>query len=96
VVGTHQVFVRNLVFYAHVPTRDLPNDEALTAFFAATGPRLLVTTVERLPAIEALAGQPLSRQLTVSYFNEAGIRLRTLLTPDPDRDLTQVVVVERP
>jgi len=96
VVGTHQVFVRNLVFYAHVPTRDLPNDEALAAFFAGAGPRLLVTTVERLPAIEALAGQPLSRQLTVSYFNEAGIRLRTLLTPDPDRDLTQVVVVERP
>jgi len=95
VVGTHQVFVRNLVFYAHVPTRDLPNDESLAAFFAEQGPRLLVTTADRLPAIEALAGTPLTPRLAVSYFNEAGIRLRTLLTPDPARDLTRVVVVER-
>ncbi len=95
VVGTHQVFVRNLVFYAHMPTRDLPNDEALAAFFAGDGPRLLVTTAERLPAVQALAGAPLTTRLAVSYFNEAGIRLRTLLSPDPARDLTQVVVVER-
>lgn len=95
VVGTHQVFVRNLVFYAHVPTRDLPNDEALAAFFAGDGPRLLVTTAERLPVVQALAGAPLTTRLAVSYFNEAGIRLRTLLSPDPARDLTQVVVVER-
>jgi hypothetical protein len=94
-IGTHQVFVRNLVFYAHLPTRDLPNDEALAAFFAGQGPRLLVTTADRVPAIEALTRTPLTPRLTVSYFNEAGIRLRTLITPDPARDLTRVVVVER-
>jgi len=95
-IGTHQVFVRNLVFYAHLPTRDLPNDEALAGFFAGQGPRLLVTTADRVAAIETLAGTPLTPRLAVSYFNEAGIRLRTLLTPDPARDLTRVVVVERP
>ena len=95
-IGTHQVFVRNLVFYAHLPTRDLPNDEALAGFFAGQGPRLLVTTADRVAAIETLTGTPLTQRLAVSYFNEAGIRLRTLLTPDPARDLTRVVVVERP
>lgn len=95
VVGTHQVFVRNLVFYAHLPTRDLPNDESLASFFAGQGPRLLVTTADRFPAIERIAGQPLIQRLAVSYFNEAGIRLRTLLTPEPAHDLTRVVVVER-
>ena len=27
------------------------------------------------------------------YFNEAGIRIRTLLWPDPSRDLTRAVLV---
>ena len=27
------------------------------------------------------------------YFNEAGIRVRTLLWPDPARDLTRAVLV---
>jgi hypothetical protein len=29
----------------------------------------------------------------VSYFNESGIRMRTLLSPDPARDVQRVLLV---
>jgi hypothetical protein len=35
---------------------------------------------------------PLRRLAELSYFNPAGVRLRTLLEPDPQRDLQRVVL----
>ena len=35
---------------------------------------------------------PLVRLAELPYFNQAGIRVRTLLWPEPSRDLTRVVL----
>lgn len=92
-VGTHLVFVRNLVFYAHVPTTDIATAEHLRDFLGQDGRVLAVLPAEALAAYEQAGGAPVRRIAEFPYFNEAGIRLRTLLWPDPARDIERVVVV---
>ena len=43
--------------------------------------------------LEREHGVKIQRLAELLYFNEAGIRVRTLLWPDRDRDLTRVVLV---
>jgi 4-amino-4-deoxy-L-arabinose transferase-like glycosyltransferase len=92
-VGTHQVFVRNLVFYTGVRTDDLITDEQLTNFLGRSERVLLVAPVQAIDRLEASTGRRYLRLAEYRYFNEAGIRLRTLVAPDPAADLTRVVLV---
>jgi hypothetical protein len=92
-VGTHQVFVRNLVFYTGVPTVDLIGDDQLRAFLAQPSRALVVAPLEAVERIEQATGRQHRRLAELRYFNEAGIRLRTLIDPDPARDLTRVVLI---
>jgi 4-amino-4-deoxy-L-arabinose transferase-like glycosyltransferase len=90
--GTYGVFVRNLVFYTGARTVDLINDEQLTGFVSSPDRVLVVLPEEALDAFEARGGPRLIRLGDVRYFNEAGLRLGTLLWPDPARDITRVVL----
>jgi 4-amino-4-deoxy-L-arabinose transferase-like glycosyltransferase len=92
-VGTHQVFVRNLVFYTGVPTTDLITDEQVTTFLARSERVLVVAPSEAVDRLEQTAGRRFRRLAEFSYFNEAGVRLRTLISPEADRDLARVMLI---
>jgi 4-amino-4-deoxy-L-arabinose transferase-like glycosyltransferase len=91
-IGTHQVFVRNLVFYTGLRQVDLIDHDQLTDFVRGADRVLVVLTEEDLDAFEARGGLRLIRLGDVRYFNEAGLRVGTLLWPDPARDITRVVL----
>jgi 4-amino-4-deoxy-L-arabinose transferase-like glycosyltransferase len=92
-VGTHHVFVRNLVYYAQTPTVDLITDEQLSTFLAQDDRVFVVASAEAVARLEAAEGRRFHELAELPYFNEAGIRLRTLLWPEPARDISRVVVV---
>jgi len=92
-VGTLGVFVRNLVFYSGVKTADLIGDEQVKNFLAQPSRVLLVAPATEVDRLEREHGLKVNRVAELLYFNEAGVRVRTLLWPDPDRDLTRVLLV---
>ena len=92
-VGTYGVFVRNLVFYSGVKTIDIIEDEQAKNLMAQADRALLVAPAEWIDRLEREQGLKLHRIAELPYFNEAGIRVRTLLWPDPSRDLARVVLV---
>lgn len=92
-VGVSRVFVRNLVFYTGVQQTDLITDEQLTAFLSQAGTALVVAPADVLDRVEA-AGAPRAQRLAeFPYVNEAGLRLRSFLWPDPARDVQRVLLV---
>ena len=92
-VGTYGVFVRNLVFYSGIKTTDIIDDEQARNFLAQEHRALMVAPAEWIDRLERERGLKLHRIAELPYFNEAGIRVRTLLWPDRDRDLARVVLV---
>jgi 4-amino-4-deoxy-L-arabinose transferase-like glycosyltransferase len=91
-VGTLGVFVRNLVFYSGVKTSDLIGDDQVKNFMSQPDRALLVAPAAEIDRLEREHGLKLVRLSELLYFNEAGVRVRTLLWPEPDRDLTRVVL----
>jgi hypothetical protein len=53
----------------------------------------MVVPAETMDRLEKERGLTVHRLAELLYFNEAGIRVRTLLWPDTSRDLTRVVLV---
>lgn len=91
-VATYGVFVRNLVYYARVKTIDLITDEQARDFLAQPRRAWIVAPADAIDRLERLHHVPLRRLAELTYFNPAGVRLRTLLDPDPARDLQRVVL----
>jgi hypothetical protein len=92
-VGVSRVFVRNLVFYTGVPQTDLIDDEQAAAFLRQDRRALVVLPLDVLERLEA-AGVPAPVRLgEFRYFNEGGLRLRSVLWPDPARDVQRVLLV---
>ena len=92
-VGTYGVFVRNLVFYTGVKTTDIINDDQARDFLLQPNRALMVATAEAIDRLERERDIRVLRIAELPYFNEAGIRVRTLLWPDRSRDLVRVVLV---
>lgn len=92
-VGTMGVFVRNLVFYSGVQTTDVNTDDQAREFLSQADRALMVVPAETMDRLEHEHGLKVRRLAELRYFNEAGIRVRTLLRPDSSRDLTRVVLV---
>lgn len=92
-VGTWGVFVRNLVFYSGVKTTDVIDDEQAKNFLNQADRALLVAPASEIDRLEREQGVKVNRIAELLYFNEAGVRVRTLLWPDRGRDLTRVVLV---
>lgn len=91
--ATYRVFVRNLVFYTGVKQVDLTEPEAVVAFLQQPVPVLCMMTRDDLQALERSHGVQARILGSVQYFNPAGVRLRTLLWPDPENDLETVLLV---
>ncbi len=92
-VATYHVFVRNLVFYTHVPTVDLFNEDMFADFMASPERVIAVAPADAVDRLERERHVSLRRLAEVRYFNTAAVRVRTLLWPDLDRDITSVLVV---
>ena len=92
-VGTYRVMVRNLLFYTQLPQTDLITERDATNFLSRSEPVLCVMSRTDRKALEARTGRPLTTLGTVRYFNTAVVKPRTLLFPDPDRDVTTVELV---
>ena len=92
-VGTYGVFVRNLVFYSGIKTTDIIDDEQARNFLRQENRALMVAPAEWIDRLEREHGVTVRRIAELPYFNEAGIRVRTLLWPEPTRDLARVVLV---
>ena len=92
-MGTYRVLVHNLVFFAHAATTDINTDDQAFEFMAQPGRALMVAPADLADRLERERGMRLVRIAELPYFNEAGVRVRTLLWPDPSRDLTRVVLV---
>jgi 4-amino-4-deoxy-L-arabinose transferase-like glycosyltransferase len=91
--GTYRVFVRNLVFYTGVKQTDLNSLEELAEFLSSEDRVLAVATADDLERLHAQSGLQPRRLEQVTYFNAAGLRMRTLLHPDPGKDLETVWLV---
>jgi hypothetical protein len=85
--------VRNLVFYSGIKTTDVIGDEQAKNFLGQAERALLVVPATEIDRIEREHGIKVQRLAELLYFNEAGVRVRTLLWPDTSRDLTRVVLV---
>ena len=92
-VGTWGVFVRNLVFYSGVKTTDVIGDEQARNFLLQSDRALMVAPAAEIDRLEREHNVKVTRIAELRYFNEAGVRVRTLLWPDPNRDLLRVVLV---
>ncbi len=92
-VGTYKVFVRNLVFYSGRKTIDLSTSDDLVLFLNSPTRVVCVLKDADLAKLPARVRTRLHRLAEVQYFNPAGIRIKTLLRPDPASDLDTVVLV---
>ncbi|HSK10396.1 MAG TPA: glycosyltransferase family 39 protein [Vicinamibacterales bacterium] len=92
-VGPYRVFVRNLIFYTGLEQEDLFNESRLHDFLRRPGRVLCILHEDDLRALRSSGWTTLRPLHTVTYFEPATAKLRTLLSPDPERDLQTVVLV---
>ncbi len=91
--GTYRAFVRNLVFYTGIKQNDLVDEREAVEFLSRPERVLCVMPLDLLDSLERSHGLRLRRLGSVLYFNPSGVRVRTLLSPEPEHDLETVVLV---
>jgi len=92
-VAEYEVFVRNLVFYLGFRQQVLFDAANAVEFVRSPQRVLLVVREEDLAELTAASGVSLTRLGQVSYLNTANLKVRTLLAPDPSRDVDTVFLV---
>lgn len=92
-IGTHRVLVRNLVFYAKTPTMDLASVEQVHDFLTRPNRVFCVLPASARAAVEATLARPVVLHGEFPYVNAAGLRVGSLLAPDPERDISRIAVV---
>ena len=92
-VGQYRAFGRNLGFYTHMAHPNYYVDQGVTDILKSPTRVFIVLPLEDLERIESGLGTPLPRLTSVTLLDTAGVRLRTLLNPDPARDLRTMVLI---
>jgi 4-amino-4-deoxy-L-arabinose transferase-like glycosyltransferase len=92
-VGEYETFVRNLPFYTRLKQVPVIDDTSAMVFLNSTDRVFLVLNRRDYDRLQTLAGRPLKLIGEVTYWNTAGVRLRTLLAPVPEEDLDTVVLI---
>jgi 4-amino-4-deoxy-L-arabinose transferase-like glycosyltransferase len=92
-IGTYKVFVRNLVFYTGIKQTDLIHDAHVIEWLSTTPRALLVMRAADAARLESEHGVRFEKLAALPYFDEGGLRVRTLLWPDPMRDIEEIVLV---
>jgi 4-amino-4-deoxy-L-arabinose transferase-like glycosyltransferase len=91
--ATHHVFVRNLVFYTGIRQENLSEFDDLQAFLRQPRRVLCVVRQRDLERLRQMPGLPVRVLSSLTYLNPAGVRLKTLLWPQPARDLEEVHLI---
>jgi 4-amino-4-deoxy-L-arabinose transferase-like glycosyltransferase len=91
--GTYRVFVRNLIFYTGRRQTDLTTLDELASFLSRPDRVVSVVPADALEPLQEQYGIEPVVLGSVLYFNPAGVRLRTLLWPEPAEDLETVLLV---
>jgi 4-amino-4-deoxy-L-arabinose transferase-like glycosyltransferase len=92
-VGEYHVFVRNLVFYLGFRQEYLSTAERAVEFMRSNERVLMIVRDTDLGPLETLAGVRMQRLGEVPYVNTAGLRLSTLLSPEPQTAVHRVLIV---
>ncbi len=92
-VASYQVLVRNLVFYTGVQQGDLASEEQLRDYLSGPARVLAIVREDTLETLQRTHGVSARRLAEFSYFNEGGIRLRTLIWPNESEDIQRIVLV---
>lgn len=90
--GRYRVFDRNLVYYVGTPHVELVNLEAVRDFLRSPE-RVLVVLRADDAATLALRGIAFKQIADIPYVNAGNFNLRTLLEPDPQRYLLNVLLI---
>jgi hypothetical protein len=92
-LGSLHAFTRNLIFYTGLPQLDLVDLEGARRFLSSDG-RVLAILPERDLADAAAGTATAPRVLArVRHLNTANLRLRSVLDPDPGKELETIVLV---
>ncbi len=92
-VGEYNAFVRNLPFYTHLKQEQIIDDPGAIGFLRKNERVFLVLNRADFERLKTTGGVPLNVLGQVTYWDTAGVRLRTLLAPRPEQDLDTVVLV---
>jgi len=92
-IGEYETFVRNLPFYTRLKQVPVTDDASAVAFLNSTDRVFLVVNRRDYARLKTLVTQPLNVMGEVTYWNTAGVRLRTLLLPLPEEDLDTVMLI---
>lgn len=92
-VGSLHAFTRNLIFYTGLKQLDLVDVAGAHRFLAQDGRVLVILPEGDLAAAAAGLPAPPRVLARVRHLNTANLRLRSVLDPDPDRELETLVLV---
>ena len=92
-VGEYNAFVRNLPFYTRIRQQQIIDDNGAVAFLRSSERVFLVLNRSDVERLQTGSGVALKTIGQVTYWNTAGVRLRTLLAPLPEQDLDTVMLV---
>jgi 4-amino-4-deoxy-L-arabinose transferase-like glycosyltransferase len=92
-VGEYHVFVRNLVFYLGFRQEYLSTEARAVEFMRSKERVLMVVRDTDVGQLEMLAGVRMQRLGEVRYLNTAGLRLSTLLSPEPQTAVQKILLV---
>ena len=92
-IGSLHAFTRNLIFYTGLPQLDLVDVEGAKRFLSSNGRVLAILPERDLATASASAATPPRVLARVRHLNTANLRLRSVLDPDPDKELETVVLV---
>jgi len=91
--GRYRVLHRNLIFYTGASFTELGIEQAVTDFLGSTHRVIVVLPSEDALRLE-LEGHPIRRLGEVRYLNTGGLTFQTLINPDPDQYLQDIVVAD--
>jgi hypothetical protein len=92
-VGEYETFVRNLPFYTRLKHVPITDDPGALAFLNSSERVFLVLNQRDFERLKSTADHPFTVIGRVTYWNTAGVRLRTLVLPQPQEDLDTVVLI---
>src|SRR5262245_1792802 len=93
-IGEYETFVRNLPFYTGLKQVPVIDDASALAFLKSSERVFLVLNRRDYERLKTLVDdRPLAVIGEATYWNTAGVRLRTLLLPIPEKDLDTVMLI---